>query len=74
MQAVFLKGVATVLTLGTAALSAVYVSAHVKNATAPLHPSVLGTSVAVAARGGRLHLTPSVQGGDVAPVTSTYAS
>ena len=43
---------------------------HVKNGGAPLHPAV----VSQAAGGGRLHLTPRVQTGDVAPVTSTYAS
>jgi hypothetical protein len=73
MPALALKAVATLLTLGAAAVAAAYVTAHVKNPTAPLHPTVLGVS-ANAARGGRLHLTPQVQGANVAPVTSTYAS
>ena len=75
MPALLLKALASALTLVTAALSALYVTMHVKNPTAPLHPWVVGgRSVAVATGGGRLHLTPSVQGAGVAPVTSTYAS
>jgi hypothetical protein len=70
MSALALKALATALTLGTAVASALYVAAHVKNPTAPLHPSV----VSRAAAGARLHLGPSVQSGDVEPVTSTYAS
>ncbi len=71
MPAFLLKAVATALTFGTAMLSAAYVSAHLKSATAPLHPSVLGARQAA---GGRLTLTPGVRTADVQPVTSTYAS
>lgn len=75
MPAFALKAAATLLTLGTAVVAAFYVTANVKNPTAPLHPPVLGaSSVALRANGGRLHLTPAVQGSDVQPVTSTYAS
>ncbi len=74
MPAFLLKAAATLLTLGTAAVSALYVTAHVKNPSAPLHPAVIGVSAYSPAAGGRLHLTPAVQGSDVQPVTSTYAS
>lgn len=77
MPALALKAAATLLTLGTAAVSALYVTAHIKNAAAPLHPTVIGTSATTASltgARGRLHLTPQVQGSDVQPVTSTYAS
>ena len=74
MHALLLKAAATVITLGTASASALYVTAHVKNVTAPLHPSVVGASSVTLAAGGRLHLTPSVRAGDAQAVTSTYAS
>ncbi len=77
MRALYLKVAATALTLLTAVASAGYVTSHVRNQSAPLHPSVLGGpgSVAVSsARGGRLTLTPSVRAAGVEPVTSTYAS
>ncbi len=74
MPALLLKAAATLITLGTAAVSAVYVAGHVKNVTAPLHPSVVGPGAVAAAPGGRLHLTPGVRTGDVQAVTSTYAS
>lgn len=66
-----LKAAATAMTLGAAALSALYVTAHVKTAAAPLHPAVAAES---AAGGPRMTLTPSVRAANVAPVTSTYAS
>lgn len=72
MHALLLKATATVVTLGTAMLSAVYVSAHVKSTNAPLHPAVLG-AVSVA-QGGRLTLTPSIRQANVEAVSSTYAS
>ncbi len=75
MPSLALKAMATLLTLGTAALSAAYVSAHVKNGTAPLHPAVLGTpATTLTGARGHLHLTPQVQVGDARPVSSTYAS
>lgn len=72
MGALLLKGTATAVTLGTAMLSALYVSAHVKSTAAPLHPSVLGVSST--AQGGRLTLTPSIKSANVEAITSTYAS
>lgn len=54
-----LKIGATVLSLLATAASAVYVTAHIKNPSAPLQPPVLSSSVRPA---------------DVQPVTSTYAS
>jgi len=50
---------ATVLSLLATGASAAYVTAHVKNSSAPLQPPVLSSSVRPA---------------DVQPVTSTYAS
>jgi hypothetical protein len=72
VHALLLKTTATVVTLGAAALSAVYVTGHVKNPASPLHPSVLGVSSS--AQGGRLTLTPSIKSANVEAVTSTYAS
>lgn len=72
MQALLLKATATVVTLGSAMLSAVYVSGHVKSTAAPLHPAVL--SAASTAQAGRLALTPSIRQANVEAVTSTYAS
>jgi hypothetical protein len=71
MQALFLKAGATLLTMLAALGSAAYVSGHVKNAAAPLHPHVAG---APAATTGHLTLTPSVHSANVEAVTSTYAS
>jgi hypothetical protein len=71
MPAFLLKAAAAALTLLSAAGSALYVSGHIKNPNAPLHPQVLGVS---AAQGGRLTLTPSVRSADVEAITSTYAS
>jgi len=58
-RTLLLKIGATVLSLLATAGSAVYVTAHVKNPTAPLQPPVL---------------TSSIRPADVQPVTSTYAS
>lgn len=76
MRAVLLKAGATVLTLATTALSAVYVTSHLKNPAAPLRPTVLSASrsTTLSAPGGTLTVGPSVQPSDVQPVTSTYAS
>jgi hypothetical protein len=69
MKAWFLKGGATLLTLATTAASALYVTAHLKNPSAPLQPTVL-----TSAQLNAVTLTPGVQQSDVTPVTSTYAS
>jgi hypothetical protein len=76
MRPLALKAAATLLTLGTTVASAVFVSAHLKNPSAPLQPSVLsaGTSASVNTAGGTLTVGPSVQPSDQQPVTSTYAS
>jgi len=76
MRAVILKAGATLLTVLATALSALYVTSHLKNPAAPLQPAVLSTSraVAVSAPGGTLTLGPAVQPSTAQPVTSTYAS
>ena len=61
LRPLLLKAGATVITLGATLLSALYVTAHLKNPSAPLQPSVLSISA-------------SVQPADVQPVTTTYAS
>ncbi len=45
VRAVLLKAGATVITVATMVGSAVYVSAHVKNPSAPLRPSVRTSNV-----------------------------
>ncbi|TAN35096.1 hypothetical protein EPN29_00265 [bacterium] len=76
MRALVLKVGATVLTVATTMLSALYVSAHLKNPAAPLQPPVLtaGPGAGVNTPAGTLTVGPSVQRSDVQPVTSTYAS
>ena len=76
MRILFLKAGATFLTVGTTVLSALYVPSHLKNASAPLRPAVLsaGQTSTLSAPGGTVTLGPSVQPGNVQPVTSTYAS
>lgn len=76
MRTAFLKFGATVLTVATTLLSALYVTSHLKNPAAPLQPTVLSASGAstVSVQGGSLTLGPSVQPSNVQPVTSTYAS
>jgi hypothetical protein len=64
-----LKGGATLLTLATTAASALYVTSHLKNPSAPLQPTVL-----TSAQLNAVTVTPGVQQSDVTPVTSTYAS
>jgi hypothetical protein len=71
MRPFLLKLGATVLTLGTTVASAAYVTAHLKNASAPLQPTVLASQQGAV---GGLTMTPGVRQGDVQPVTSTYAS
>jgi hypothetical protein len=75
MRAFVLKGVVTGITMVATVVSALYVSAHVKNPAAPLRPSVVrGAGAQSQAASGKLSLTPSVRSSDVQPVTSTYAS
>jgi hypothetical protein len=76
MRILLLKSGATVLTVATTVLSALYVTSHLKNPSAPLRPAVLsaGQTSTLSAPGGAVTLGPSVQPGDVQPVTSTYAS
>jgi hypothetical protein len=69
MRAWVLKGGATLLTLATTAVSALYVTSHLKNPGAPLQPTVISS-----AQLNAVTVTPAVQQSDVAPVTSTYAS
>jgi hypothetical protein len=72
MRPFLLKLGATVLTLGTTAASALYVTAHLKNPSAPLQPTVLASQQS--GQVGGVTITPGVRQGDVQPVTSTYAS
>ena len=76
MRSGILKVGATLLTIAATALSAFYVTAHLKNPGAPLQPTVLSASGAttLSAPGGTLTLGPSVQPSTAHPVTSTYAS
>ena len=67
-----LKLASTLLSLGLTAACGLYVTGHVKNSAAPLHPTVVKGSQSQG--GGALSLSPSVKTGDVQPVTSTYAS
>jgi hypothetical protein len=68
-----LKLGATLLTLLATTGSTAFVTGHVKNPNAPLHPTVQAGQYSVAP-GGRLTITPSVRTTDVKPITSTYAS
>lgn len=72
MRSFLLKVGATALTLGTTVASAVYVTAHLKNPSAPLQPTVVVSQQQGTVAG--LTFTPGVRQGDVQPVTSTYAS
>jgi hypothetical protein len=75
MRSLVLKLGATVLTVAATTLSALYVTAHLKNPGAPLQPAVLSTGqTTVSALGGSVTVGPSVQPGNAQPVTSTYAS
>lgn len=75
MRPLVLKAGATVLTLAATVGSALFVTSHLKNPTAPLQPRVLnGSASSASALGGTLTIGPSVQPSDQQPVTSTYAS
>jgi len=72
MRPVLLKLGATALTLGATLASAVYVTAHLKNPSAPLQPTVLASQQG--GQVGGVTITPGVRQSDVQPVTSTSAS
>lgn len=74
MRELTLKAGVTALTIAAAFASAIYVSGHVKNGTAPLQPPVVGRVSALSNGAGQLSLSPSVRSSDVESVTSTYAS
>lgn len=61
MRTFLLKAVATALTIAATAASAVFVTAHLKNPSAPLQPTVLTVA-------------PSVPTTTEPAITSTYAS
>jgi hypothetical protein len=69
MRTWVLKAGATALTLATTAVSALYVTSHLKNPAAPLQPMVIST-----AQLSGVTVTPAVQRTDLPPVTTTYAS
>jgi hypothetical protein len=71
MRSLALKIVATLLTLGVTVASAEFVTAHMKNAAAPLQPSVLSSS---SGAGTVVVVGPSVQSTTASPIASTYAS
>lgn len=76
MRTFVVKTAATVLTLGATAVSALFVTSHLKNPTAPLQPTVLnaGAGVTATSLGGTVTVGPSVQASNQEPMTSTYAS
>ena len=71
MRPALLKVAATLLTLCATVASAVYVTSHLKNPTAPLQPAVLTGTTTL---GPTVVVGPSVQPTNQPPVTSTYAS
>lgn len=76
MRAAVLKFGATVITVAATVAASVYVTSHLKNSAAPLHPAVLsaGAGGAVSLLGGTVSVGPSVKPTDAQPITSTYAS
>ena len=76
-RSLLLKAGATAITLGATLGSALYVTAHLKNPSAPLQPPVLSTSTgaSIGLPGGEsFQIAPSVRHADVQPVASTHAS
>jgi hypothetical protein len=71
VRLLLLKAVATALTVGATAASAIFVTSHLKNPSAPLQPAVLNAS---ATSVGGVTVGPSVQPTDEPAMTSTYAS
>jgi hypothetical protein len=61
MRSFLLKAVATALTIGATVASALFVTSHLKNPSAPLQPTVLAAG-------------PAVQTTTEPVITSTYAS
>ena len=76
MRLLLIKAVATALTVAATVASALFVTAHLKNPTAPLQPAALnaGSGASSTAVGGTLTVGPSVQPSNTEPMTSTYAS
>ena len=71
MRSVSLKIVATALTFAATITSALFVTAHMKNSTAPLQPPVLASSTGA---GSVIVVGPQVQPTTASPIASTYAS
>ncbi|HKW58183.1 MAG TPA: hypothetical protein VJR46_00265 [Candidatus Dormibacteraeota bacterium] len=71
MRPLVLKAATTALTLGATLASALFVTSHIKNATAPLQPPVMASSSGV---GSVVVVGPAVQPTTAPPITSTYAS
>src|SRR5205807_947877 len=74
VRPLLLKAAATGLTLVATAAAAVHVGGHLRRATAPLHPGVIGGAALPTTAEGRLTLTPSVRSASVEAVTSSQAS
>ncbi len=76
MRPLLLKAGATCVTIAATVVSALYVTAHLKNPAAPLRPAVLTSQqdASVSTAGGTLIIGPSVHPTDAPPLTSTYAS
>ena len=71
MRSVLLKLVATAVTLSATVASALFVTSHLKNPSAPLQPAVLESSTTAA---GVVVVGPAAQPTSEPPITSTYAS
>jgi hypothetical protein len=69
VNALGLKAAVTTATLLAAVGGAVYVSAHLRSDTAPLHPPVVEPG-----GGGAMGLTPAVRATARPPLSSTYVS
>jgi hypothetical protein len=65
LRAFLLKAGATVMTIAATVAAALFVTSHLKNPDAPLHPAVLTDTVTIG---------PAVAPSDIEPITSTYAS
>jgi hypothetical protein len=71
LRLLLLKAAATMLTVGATVVSAVYVTSHLKNPSAPLQPAVLNASTTSV---GGVTVGPAVRPTDEPAMTSTYAS
>jgi hypothetical protein len=77
LRSLGLKAGATAFTLGATVVSALYVTAHLKNPSAPLQPAVLSSTTDASVNlpgGSTFKIAPSVHHADVQPVASTHAS